>query len=153
MLETPHVVVGAAIAYRVGNPALAIPLALGSHFILDRIPHWNPHLFSETQKLGRPSQKSTIIAILDSCVAAGLIFFFCLPFINNLPMAFVILASCLASILPDIVKWPYYFLKVRGGILEKWVLFERKIQANSSFLPGILTQATIVVASFLWINA
>lgn len=152
MLETPHVIVGAAIAYRVANPALAIPLALGSHFILDKIPHWNPHLYSETQKLGKPSQKSTIIAIFDAIVATVLILLILLQFTDNLPMVFNILFSCLASVLPDIVKWPYYFLKVRGGILEKWVLFERKIQVNSSFLPGIITQVVIVVASFLWIN-
>ena len=53
MLETPHVIVGAAIAYKVVNPALALPLALGSHFILDITPHWNPHLSTETKKFGK----------------------------------------------------------------------------------------------------
>jgi hypothetical protein len=53
VLETPHVVVGAAIATKVANPALAIPLAFASHFVLEKIPHWNPHLNTELKKFGR----------------------------------------------------------------------------------------------------
>ena len=65
VLETPHVVVGAAIATKVLHPALAIPLAFGSHFILEKVPHWNPHLNSETEKFGRPTRQSTYIVIAD----------------------------------------------------------------------------------------
>jgi hypothetical protein len=143
--------VGAAIATKVVNPALALPLALGSHFLLDRIPHWNPHLFTETQKLGQPSQKSTTIAYVDVGLALGLGLFVASRYTNNPPMVVLILTSCLLSVLPDLVKWPYYFLKKRGGIQEKWVLFERGLQVNASFWPGMLTQTAITVAAFWWI--
>jgi len=151
MLETPHVMVGAAIATKVVDPALALPLALGSHFILDRVPHWNPHLFTETQKYGQPSQQSTLIAWVDVGLALGLGLFVASRYLNNPNMVVVILASCLASVLPDLVKWPYYFLKKRGGILEKWVLFERNLQVNASFWPGVFTQLAVVIAAFWWI--
>ena len=65
MLETPHVIVGAAIATKVVNPALALPLAFGSHFILERVPHWNPHLNTEKNKFGKITVVSTKIVILD----------------------------------------------------------------------------------------
>ncbi|QQG43313.1 MAG: hypothetical protein HYW45_03900 [Candidatus Daviesbacteria bacterium] len=45
MLTTPHSLVGATIAVLVPNPALSIPLAIGSHFILDSIPHWQEILY------------------------------------------------------------------------------------------------------------
>ena len=151
MLETPHVIVGAAIATHVVNPALALPLALGSHFILDRIPHWNPHLFTETQKYGQPSQQSTIIVWVDVGLALGLGLFVASRYLDNPTMVVVILASCFASVLPDLVKWPYYFLKKRGGLLEKWVLFERNLQVNATFWPGVFSQVAVVAASFLWI--
>jgi len=63
VLETPHVVVAAAIAVNVANPALAIPLALGSHFVLEKVPHWNPHLNTELKKFGKVSAQSTNIVI------------------------------------------------------------------------------------------
>jgi hypothetical protein len=151
MLETPHVIVGAAIATKVLNPALAIPLALGSHFLLDKIPHWNPHLFTETKKYGQPSQKSTFIALADVGAALGIGLFVASRYLDNPTMVVVILASCLASVAPDLVKWPYYFLKKRGGILEKWVLFERSLQVDTTFWPGIFTQITVIVAAFWWI--
>ncbi|KKU12133.1 MAG: hypothetical protein UX19_C0006G0009 [Candidatus Woesebacteria bacterium GW2011_GWA1_45_8] len=143
--------VGAAIATKVVNPALALPLALGSHFILDRIPHWNPHLFTETQKYGQPSQKSTILAWVDVGVSLGLGLFVASRYLQDPGKVALILACCLASVLPDLVKWPYYFLKKRGGLLEKWVFFERKLQVNASFWPGVFTQLALIVASFWWI--
>ena len=36
---TPHLVVGAAIGARVRRPALALPAAFASHFVLDTVPH------------------------------------------------------------------------------------------------------------------
>ena len=41
MLSISHALTGAFIAVKVGNPALAIPLILLSHYIEDAIPHWD----------------------------------------------------------------------------------------------------------------
>lgn len=38
---TPHLVVGAAIGARVRRPALALPAAFASHFVLDTVPHFD----------------------------------------------------------------------------------------------------------------
>lgn len=40
MTATNHALTGAAIGLIVGQPILAIPLALVSHFVLDAIPHF-----------------------------------------------------------------------------------------------------------------
>lgn len=42
MLETPHSVVGGAVGAAVGNPAGAFAAGIGSHFLGDVLPHWNP---------------------------------------------------------------------------------------------------------------
>ena len=137
MLETPHVVVGAAIAVKVGNPALAIPLAFASHFVLDKIPHWNPHLFTETQKL------VGLALIIGLWVTA--------KFSGDPLRMLTVLACCLASVLPDLVKWPYYYLKNRWKPLTKWVLFERNMQVNANFVPGVLTQFLTIATGLWWI--
>lgn len=46
MLITPHALTGAAITVLVPNPLVSVPLAIGSHFVLDMIPHWQETLYS-----------------------------------------------------------------------------------------------------------
>ena len=151
VIETPHVIVGAAIATKVANPALALPLALGSHFILDKIPHWNPHLFTETQKYGKPTQKSSLIVALDVAASIFIGGYFASQALPDTARTVTILASCLLAILPDIVEGPYFFLNFKNKTIEKWIRFQRSFQINVDFLPGILTQIITVAASLWWI--
>lgn len=151
MLELPHTVVGAAIATKFGNPALAVPLAFLSHFVLEVVPHWNPHLYTETKKYGRVTDKSTRIVAIDvatSLIAGTFIAYQALP---NLTQAATILAACLAAVLPDVVEAPYFFLRYRHPLLEKWILLQRSIQFSAPVIPGIITQLLVLAAAFWWI--
>ena len=151
VLETPHVIVGAAIATHVANPALALPLAFGSHFILEKVPHWNPHLNTETEKYGRPTKQSTKIVILD--VAASLVagFFIASRVLPDTGHAAIILAAAFAATIPDIIEGPYFFLGIRSTIIKRWILFQKSIQTDTEVLPGLLTQLATVIAAFWWI--
>ena len=151
MIETPHVVVGAAIAMKVANPALALPLALGSHLVLDKIPHWNPHLFTETKKFGKPTKRSTFIVaadIITSIIIGISIARLALP---NTTLSLTVIAACFLSVLPDIVEGPYFFLNFRPKLIERWIKFQRSFQVNVNFIPGMLTQILTVAASLWWI--
>ena len=153
MLETPHVMVGAAIAIKFPNPLVAIPLAFASHFVLEMVPHWNPHLNTETSKYGHPTKKSTLVVIADSSLAlvgGSLIAYSALP---DTGLAITILLACLASILPDLVEAPYFFLKSRNKIIEKWIKFQKSIQNDVSIVPGLLTQYLTIFTAIFWINS
>jgi hypothetical protein len=153
VLETPHVIVGAAIATKVVHPALAIPLAFASHFMLEKVPHWNPHLNTETEEFGHPTKQSTAIVILDASTAfitGGLIAFRALP---NTALALTILASCLAASLPDLVEGPYFFLNIRNKLIKRWVKLQKSIQVDTDVIPGLLTQALVIAACLWWIFA
>lgn len=152
MLETPHVIVGAAIATKIPDPLIAIPLAFASHFVLEMVPHWNPHLNSETKKYGHISGRSTLFVVIDSTlalVAGSIIAYQALPDTGH---ALTILFACLASILPDLVEAPYFFLKMKGKIIEKWINFQKSIQSDVSVIPGLATQYITIFASIFWIN-
>ena len=151
MLETPHVIVGAAIATKVGNPLLAIPLALGSHFILDLAPHWNPHLYTETQKSGKPSKKSTTIVIADGVIGLIAGFLISAKALPNVQKTIFILFTCLISVLPDLIEAPYYFLNFRKEILHKWIKWHRSYQTNGDFVFGVLSQILVTATSLWWI--
>lgn len=153
MLETPHVIVGAAIATKVANPALAIPLALGSHFVLEKIPHWNPHLNSETEKFGKPTNQSTKIVIADVAASLAAGFFIASRVLPDTGHFVTILAASFAAALPDIVEGPYFFLGLRNKIIKRWILFQKSLQEDTTIVPGLLTQLVTVIAAFWWILA
>jgi hypothetical protein len=151
VLETPHVVVGAAIATKIANPLIAIPLALGSHFVLEKVPHWNPHLTTEKKKYGKVTKKSTQTVILDASTAlilGGLIASRALP---NTQHAITILLSCFAAVLPDVVEAPYFFLNSKNKFIQRWIVLQKKLQSDTSIVPGLATQFITVVAAFWWI--
>ena len=151
MLETPHVIVGAAIAYKVTNPALALPLALGSHFILDMVPHWNPHLNTEAKKFGKPTTKSTIIVAVDAVTSLISGFYIASLAQPNTAHSLSILAASFFAVLPDVIEGPYFFLKMKSKIIEKWIKIQTKLQTNISTIPGLLTQIVTITAAFWWI--
>lgn len=151
MLELPHVVVGATIAAKIGNPALALPLALASHFALDVLPHWNPHLNSELKSHGRVTGRTTTFVVVDgigSLVAGFAIASTVLPSINH--FIIVILGSFLA-VLPDLVEAPHYFLRKEHPLITKFITFQKSIQTDSPIWLGLPTQALIVAAALWWL--
>src|SRR5258708_2448951 len=151
MLETPHVAIAAAIASKIPNPLISIPLAFVSHFILDMTPHWNPHINREIKKFGKPTKQSVNIIRVDSLLALGLgtaVAIHALPdthqFINIMVCSFV-------AVLPDVVEAPYYFLRKKDLVIEKWITWQKSIQADAEPWIGLTTQVVIVAASLLWI--
>ena len=148
MLETPHVAVGVALATQFPNPWVAIPLALASHFVLDKIPHWNPHMYTETQKFGKPTRISTSIALVDIGAALVLGSAFAAKAMPSAGSAVLILACSLSSVASDVIKYPYYYFKLRPKWLVWWVKFERSMQVDAkSVFWGILTQVAVTVVS------
>lgn len=152
MLETPHVFVGAAIATKIPDPLIAIPLAFVSHFILEMVPHWNPHLNSETEKYGYPTKRSTAIVVADSSLAlisGSLIAYSALP---DMGQALTILFACLASVLPDLIEAPYFFLKIKNKLIQKWIVFQKSIQNDTGIFWGLLTQTLTIAGVILWLK-
>jgi hypothetical protein len=151
MLETAHVAAGAAIATKIPNPFIAIPLALASHFVLEKVPHWNPHLNTEKKRYGKITKKSTRIVIADASLALIVGSFIALRMLPDTGHTATILASCFIAALPDIVEGPYFFLNFQNKMLEKWVIFQKSIQVDTSIIPGLLTQITTLALSLWWV--
>ncbi len=150
MLETPHVVVGATIATKIGNPFLAIPLAFLSHFVLDKVPHWNPHLNTEIKKYGKPTKNSTIIVVGDvvlSLVLGGLIASHAPTQMQSLNVLF----GGFAAVLPDVIEGPYFFLGVKNKLVQNWLKFQKSIQVDTTIGPGLATQVITMAACFWWV--
>lgn len=144
MLETPHVALGVAIAVAIPNPLISIPLAFASHFALDMVPHWNPHINTEMKKYGKLTNPTLFIIAVDLALALLLTIFI------GKTNPYIYLASFM-SILPDIAEGPYFLFGWRNKYLDIILRFQRSIQANANIFWGLLTQIIILVACLFWI--
>ncbi|MBI3290547.1 hypothetical protein HYZ78_04080 [Candidatus Microgenomates bacterium] len=153
MVEIPHVLVGAAIAVKVGNPALALPLAFASHFVLDLLPHTNPSIYARIQAGQAISGITRKIIFTDSLLALIIGSFIAATFLPDLGKSVVILLGAFLAVLPDIVEIPYYFMKSRHPLMVKYVEISRSLQNDVPLLPGTLTQIAVSLAALWWIFA
>lgn len=140
MLETPHVLIGAVIATAIPNPAVALPLALVSHFVTDYIPHWNPHINTELKATGKISTRSKLIILLDAGLALMLGTYIAATRGNFI----MIMLACFLAVLPDVAEIPYYFLGMKIGWVDKLIVWQRNHQWNVKPVWGILSQVIIV---------
>ena len=146
MLELAHALTGGVIAYEIGNPALSLPLAFASHFVVDLLPHWNPHLAKEKKRFGFISKKTTFLVVVDSLIGLTLGLFLAFKALPDIKRMFFVVAGCFLAIFPDLVEAPFYFLHQKGKLMKKIVNFQGKIQYGVHFWPGMLFQALYVSA-------
>lgn len=151
MIEFPHAIVGAAIATKIGNPALALPLALASHFALDLVPHWNPHLNKEIKEHGYITKKTKWIIGIDvvASLAAGLyIASLALPDTHK---AVIVVLGAFFGVLPDVAEAPFFFWGSKNKFLKNLVSFQSKLQFNIPIIPGLISQALVTAATLWWV--
>lgn len=151
MIELPHAVVGAAIAVKVSNPALALPLALASHFVLDLIPHWNPHLNREIAKYGKITKQTKVILVFDVIASLCAGFYIASTALPDTNRFGVIIVGALFGVLPDLAEAPYFLIGSRNKWLKKLVRFQSSIQLNVPIIPGLLSQILVLAAAFWWV--
>lgn len=151
MLSTPHVIVGATLAIKLGNPLLAIPVAFCSHFALEMLPHWNPHLNTEIKTLGRLSNKTFAIITVDTLTALAAGIFLSTTFGSSSAEIATILASCFAAVLPDLLEVPYFFFHLKNKFLEVWLKSQKAIQSDTNPILGMATQLLIILGSLVWL--
>jgi hypothetical protein len=108
MTATGHAVIGTVIAAKIGDPYLAIPIAIGSHVLADMFPHWD----SGTNGKHKSNKQFTIEATIDvlvGFVVAYLLIYFLFPQ-TNLFYAFVVI---IASQLLDWLSAPYFAFNMK----------------------------------------
>lgn len=152
MLTIPHAIVGVAIVSQVPSAIVSLPLAFMSHFVLDMVPHWNPHLNTEIKKYGKVTKLSKFIIYADSTIAVTITLLLSL-FLSErgLISPFLVFAGAFMGVMPDLMEFPYFFLGARDKISKTLLKFQKSIQTDVSPLPGILTQIALVLFSLIWI--
>lgn len=108
MTGTAHAVIGTVIAAKVGNPTLAIPLALASHVIADLIPHWD----TLTNRDRKSRRRLFIDTGFDGILALTLSYSVIVFLFPSTSYDYAILIMFFA-VLPDLLHMPYTIFNVR----------------------------------------
>ncbi len=104
MTATSHAVIGTVIAAKIGNPAVAIPIALASHVIADLIPHWDTGVNRHKETKQRFFWNTVADVLIGVVICLAIIYFFFPTLAIHYALLIVIFAS-----LPDILTAPYLF--------------------------------------------
>lgn len=141
MTATGHAIIGAVIAAKIGNPQLAIPIALVSHVLADLTPHW------DLGTNGNITKDKDIVIKTFTDVLFGFVISFAMLGIffpgTNPAYAFSII---IISQLPDWLAFPYLFLKIDVPPFN-WVYKFQKVFHWEMEKPwGIIIQAAILLS-------
>jgi hypothetical protein len=130
MTATNHGLMGAAVAVIFRNyPAIALPLALVSHFVLDSLPHYDygeGRVSMKSPRFRRMVTSDAIIAVLTTLFVA-----FAWYEIWWLVILCAFIAAC-----PDFVWYYYYFLKpdAKTGLITQMHKFVQWSATRQGFI-------------------
>lgn len=153
MTSTAHTLVGATIASAIPHPAIALPLIVASHFLLDCIPHWD----MGTNWRHRSKAETGILAILETLIGITIAY----SLYQGKVETFFLITAIIASILPDWLETPWYIFfahQKKHGTEKNASFFEKlaygvykvenRFHTRADFPLGVFTQIA-VVALFL----
>lgn len=138
MTATGHAIIGTVIAAKFGNPVLAVPIAIASHFVADAIPHWD----IATHRKEKAKANLILEAFSDVLLGFILSFFILILFFPTTSPSYAFL-MILVSQSPDWATAPYYFFGIKSF---KWAYKLQKFFDRDLDKPwGIITQIAILV--------
>lgn len=149
MTLTAHSIVAAAIVSKVSNPVVGLPLVLVSHFVFDKLPHWD--VMTNKDKNREQIIQGTVVDIVLGFVSAGIFFFVIRPGLN--PAYFF--SAVTLSQLPDWLEAPYVLPHIKNPVSTFAYSFQHFVHdlwfdARLEAPWGIVTQAIVCLVFLLW---
>lgn len=128
MFLTSHAVTGTFLALNIEEPVILVPAAIGSHFVLDALPHFG------TKSIKQNKYRLYTVAAID--LSCTIIFYFFV--IHIWPQKMILITiGILGAILPDLFYFPRYVLNINE---PRWL---RKFHKNIQWFErplGLVTE-------------
>lgn len=149
MTAGAHAVIGAAIASQISNPVVGIPLSFLSHFLCDKVPHWD--VMTDKTK---PKNRIFVETVIDVLGGYALVFLLFVIILKSVDPTYIFLSAFTAQ-LPDWVEAPYVVLKKNWQFAIDMKHWQSKIHdfGFDSRLKapwGIVSQVVVVGLFVLW---
>ena len=153
MLLTPHTLVGIAIATLIPNPYISVPVALGSHFLGDLMPHWDFFTYTKREERGHGWKLLGVVADTVIGTAVGLsLTLYVLWVLKNPGLSLNIFLCGIAAVLPDILTGPSIYVSNPPKLFRLVHNLQSKMQNSAGPLLGNLTQTVVALVAF-WVIA
>ncbi|MCH7492016.1 hypothetical protein IID19_00280 [Patescibacteria group bacterium] len=134
MLLVTHVLTGAVIGQKISDPIVLTLLALGSHFLLDWIPHWS-------YNVPKTNSLREFVKLLPDILPSILIY---VVFIFSYPDQWVLITlGVTMAILPDFITLTRHS-KNLSKIFEKINYWHGRIQVHDEKILGLVSQVIYV---------
>lgn len=153
MLSISHAATGAFIASKLGNPYLAIPIILLSHYLEDAIPHWDAGTGLGS---GKKSRETALTHSIVDLALAGIIILLFYPGALSSPLSihsFVFSPAvwgAFVGLIPDFLEAPRNFWKYEPFWLRSVNKFHQSFHHSiPRVLDGLAPQ--IILLIILWI--
>jgi hypothetical protein len=145
MIGTCHIAVGAAMGKLLRRPWLAWPVAYASHFVLDAVPHVDPHAVFGLAS-GAPTQPEVFWGVVDTVVAVAL----GLWLVWGQKERWTMVGGAFFAILPDLLCDPWLDWD-RAGWLLVWLRHVHRLchydTLRGQWLLGAANEAAVVAVS------
>lgn len=144
MTATGHAVLGTIIAAKVGNPTLAVPLALLSHVVADMFPHWDVATNGD-RKNKKDKRRLFIMSFFDVLIGFTVSFIILSFFFSKTSISYAFLLIIVSQLFDWMVA-PYYFFNINLPPFN-WTYRFQKLFDNELDKPwGIINQVAVVLA-------
>lgn len=154
MIITPHILVGAVIGAKTQNLGFIIILGLLSHFILDKIPHWD-YEEGAVKNFAKTKNSKYLIPFFIKIAIDAIIGLAIISFIiwqkNLLIYLNFILLGILISVLPDILLGSAWIFSHKK-LAKKYINFHKIVFHNKKYIKkpsalGLATQIIVIIIS------
>ncbi|MBI3342191.1 hypothetical protein HY024_03650 [Candidatus Curtissbacteria bacterium] len=136
MTATAHALIGAAIASKIPNPYISIPLAIISHIALDLVPHWDASTNRRSKSIMRLRLEATFDVLLGFSLAY-------LLFWNRADPAYTF-AVIVAAQLPDWLQAPHVMYGNKFPLFYWAYWVSHNTQTKMQLPWGLVTQIVTV---------
>lgn len=141
MLSIAHGATGALIASKIPNPYISIPLIILSHFIEDRVPHWD---VGQGLTKKSKSKKDAFLQELFFDFPLSILFVY-FVFQAGRPFNTAAWMGWFFGLLPDFIEFPYLFLNMKFTPLKQFAALHTWVHRSTpSKLWGLLPQLLVL---------
>ena len=133
--------IGTVIAAKIGNPALAVPIALGSHFLADALPHWD----TGTNRDKKSATRFFVETLADLTIGFILSWLLIVLFFPSTSLLYAFIIIIVAQS-PDWLTAPYLFLNWNFPPFSTIYNCQKKFDKELDIPWGFINQVVVLTA-------
>lgn len=147
MLSIVHGTTGALITSKIPNPFISIPLVLLSHYIEDRIPHWD---VGQGLTHKKKSKKTAFLQELFFDFPLSIVLVYFIFQAGQPTLNWQAWLGWFVGLLPDFLEFPYLFLNMKFFPIKQLADFHSWVHRSTpNVFWGMLPQILVILLVIL----